>query len=220
MRPLDASWYRALSLEERAALLGAAAVALPCDEAAAGQRLARWRGQNPFSDAAVFARRLATAGLDEPAFRCLLGIPPETLAEALGSPPLWLEDVLAAYESPVTALPGDFPPSFLDVAAPFINAAAAHIRAGAEEILASAGRPASRPASRKIPFDPAQAGDIFFPLLPLRLEQILARSLAVELNIARLEGTLEGDTPEERFESFVRAARAPEARAEWLAANP
>jgi type 2 lantibiotic biosynthesis protein LanM len=212
MRPLDASWYRALSLEERAALLGVAAAALPWDEAAAEQRLARWRGQNPFSDAEVFARRLATDGLDEPTFRHLLGVPPKVLAEAVGSPPVWLEDVLAAQESPVTALSGDFPPSFLDVAAPFIDAAAARIRAGAEEIRKAVGGGG--------PFDPAQAGDIFFPLLPLRLEQILARSLAVELNIARLEGSLEGDTPEERFESFVRAARAPEARAEWLAANP
>ncbi|HEX9945265.1 MAG TPA: type 2 lanthipeptide synthetase LanM family protein [Thermoanaerobaculia bacterium] len=212
MRPLDASWYRALSLEERAALLGAAAAALPWDEAAAEQRLARWRGQPPFSDAAVFARRLATEGLDEPAFRYLLGVPPETLAEAVGSPPVWLEDVLEAQGSPVTALPGDSPPGFLDVAAPFIDAAAARMRAGAEEIRESAGGGA--------PFDPAQVGDIFFPLLPLRLEQLLGRSLAVELHIARLEGRLSGATPEERFLSFVRAACCPEARAEWLAANP
>ena len=40
---------------------------------------------------------------------------------------------------------------------------------------------------------------------------MLSRTLVLELNVARLEGVLEGDTAEERFSSFVRRLRQPQA---------
>src|SRR5262249_54982401 len=38
----------------------------------------------------------------------------------------------------------------------------------------------------------------------------LCRTLALELNVARLEGQLQGDTPEERFQNFLAELRRPE----------
>src|SRR5438270_3115475 len=40
--------------------------------------------------------------------------------------------------------------------------------------------------------------------LPPKFLWMMSRTLTLELNVARLQGELEGETPEERFESFVR----------------
>jgi len=39
---------------------------------------------------------------------------------------------------------------------------------------------------------------------------MLSRTLVLELNVARLQGLLQGDTPEERFKSFLQRLRQPE----------
>ena len=57
------------------------------------------------------------------------------------------------------------------------------------------------------PFDTASAVDALFENLPAQLLRLLAPTLVLELNVARLQGDLTGDTPEERFASFLRLVR-------------
>jgi len=62
-----------------------------------------------------------------------------------------------------------------------------------------------RASSSKLPptLDPAWLEKRLFAAAPPRLMAILDRTLVLELNVARLRGQLEGETPEQRFGSFV-----------------
>jgi type 2 lantibiotic biosynthesis protein LanM len=60
------------------------------------------------------------------------------------------------------------------------------------------------------PFDPATVGELLYALLPGRLLAVLSGTLALELNVARLQGLLAGETPAERFQSFLAHIRQPE----------
>ncbi|HKX26651.1 MAG TPA: type 2 lanthipeptide synthetase LanM family protein, partial [Blastocatellia bacterium] len=61
-----------------------------------------------------------------------------------------------------------------------------------------------------VPFDPQTVEVKFIPGLSRVLVQMLAQTVILELNIARLRGQLSGDTPETRFQSFVERLREPE----------
>jgi type 2 lantibiotic biosynthesis protein LanM len=54
-----------------------------------------------------------------------------------------------------------------------------------------------------VPFDPARIVDNLASRLPQQILTMAARVMVLELNVARLEGKLAGNTPEERFASFV-----------------
>lgn len=53
-----------------------------------------------------------------------------------------------------------------------------------------------------------------------RLRWMVERTLILELNISRLEGKLEGETPEARFASFIESLRSPEEAGAILARYP
>src|SRR5262249_40137954 len=57
-------------------------------------------------------------------------------------------------------------------------------------------------------------------LLPGRLLGVLARTMTLELNVARVQGLLEGQTGEERFASFINRLRQPEVRLEFFREYP
>jgi hypothetical protein len=59
------------------------------------------------------------------------------------------------------------------------------------------------------PFDPTTVEALLLAHLPAQLTPMLSRTMALELNIARLQGLLVGDTPEERFHSFAQRLRDP-----------
>jgi type 2 lantibiotic biosynthesis protein LanM len=77
---------------------------------------------------------------------------------------------------------------------PAIQKAKALVQQGAEAL----GR-----SHAYLPFDLGTIADTLSAPLAPQLLMILSRTLILELNIARLEGRLTGNTPEERFESFI-----------------
>jgi lantibiotic modifying enzyme len=71
--------------------------------------------------------------------------------------------------------------------------------------------------------DPFEAGtieEIFLSLLPDCLLPILLRTMVLELNVARLQGSLRGETSEERFQSFIDRIKQPQIRLELLSEYP
>lgn len=56
--------------------------------------------------------------------------------------------------------------------------------------------------------------------LSAQLQLLVRRVLILEINIARLEGTLQGDTPQERYETFCRSLKTTTRRAEIFALYP
>jgi type 2 lantibiotic biosynthesis protein LanM len=184
-------WRRALSLRERLER-GASTSSAP--DPAALRRAERWRGQAPFDEAAVWQRRLAIDGLDEDRWLALASSTP--LAGSEETPPPWWSALLLE-ETPE-------PASFRETG----------LLALIEPDLAAAGeRWRQAIAARK---DSALDHEGVFrsglALLRRRLVALLTRTLVLELQIARLEDSLQGDTPEERFQSFVARLRLPAVR--------
>ena len=207
----DLIWYRAATLTERLVVgpLPYATEPLAEDDLAR-YRWQSWKSQPPFDDETVFAQRLALDGLTEMQLHHLVAEPVATLGARFSEPPAWLHDLRAALAQPFTSdfrqllsdkLPRKPALGFLHAAAPFIEYALARFDAGGAALTANAAT---------LPFDPATIKQLCFANLPKDLLDILNRTMALELNIARLSGELEGATPEARFQNFIERLRQPE----------
>jgi type 2 lantibiotic biosynthesis protein LanM len=197
----------ALTLEERAALPGRPA-ARPVSGEIARQRLERWRTQPPFEREDFFARRLGLAGLDEEGLLALLAEPREDLAKRLPGAPDWLRELGAAFHGATPGAPLPIPDLLLRepetrllwMASPVLQEAERRLRAVVAE-LAAGGRP--------LPFDPEAIAPLLLAGLADQLLWTVTRAGVLELNVARLEERIAGETPEERFESFIELLRRP-----------
>ncbi|MFC5286548.1 type 2 lanthipeptide synthetase LanM family protein [Actinokineospora guangxiensis] len=196
-RPDPAWWAGALALAER---LPAPA---PGEDAAARARLDRWRAVC----GGGLAGRLADTGLDETALLALLAEPRTRLAARTARPD-WAETVDTAVagapaESAPLALPADPAAAFAVPLRPFIDTAAERVASacptGVDAAAVTAG---------------------FADELATRLVAIAARTLALELNVARVSGALAGDTAAERYADFVRGCCAGRAVAALFAEYP
>ena len=72
----------------------------------------------------------------------------------------------------------------------------------------------------ELPFDPDKVTGMFLPGLLQKCTARLNRVLALEINVARLEGRLEGETPQARFTSFLNALQKDDAMLTLLAEYP
>lgn len=209
-----AAWAAAATLAERIEALRAAGPPREgeVDFERARRRLRRWREQAPFGSDEVFARRLAAEGIDEDVLLRLLGESAESARERATSTPDWLRHFGAAFEGqPSSAEPSPETPrpaasygaagnGFLMVADPLLRRALRRFQEGVARLAREHESP---------PFDPQTllslvAGGLFGQTLGL-----LNRTMILELNVSRLRGELEGETPEARFESFVRRLSDP-----------
>jgi type 2 lantibiotic biosynthesis protein LanM len=214
---VPAAWLRALTLSERTrAAAPTAAAAHPGSGPPRG--LDRWKAQAPFDRGDWFVRRLALEGLDEERFARLLETPAgdpggmrpaaaprwiEALRDALATPTAPEPDPSEAFEDPTRG--------FMTFARPFVARARARLLAGARAVAARAAG---------VPFRPEDGAALFGPSVGARLLPILDRTLVLELNVARLEGRLAGDTPDDRFRSFVALLAGPETRRSLLDEYP
>ena len=211
------AWARALALGERVAAPGDRQ---PWPEggsnAELGQRrLQRWRSQPPFSDDALFAQRLARDGLDPERLAWLLGESAASLQQRLPEPAPWLQELAAAFARPASAYvspePGDEILGFLDAVQPLIDRACDRLQDGIDGLLQRWPR---------LPFDPATVQDVLLATVPELLLTQMERAMVLELNVARLQGVLAGDTAQERFQSFVLRLRQPDVALALLAEYP
>jgi type 2 lantibiotic biosynthesis protein LanM len=225
----DSAWYSAVTLRERIAALRRAKDAKIDDacEAPSGaidfelaeRRLQRWRSQAPFEDDSYFQLRLEMDGIDEDEFRRLLGEPVEAIRERFSAPPEWLIELSEAFFNPAASEPIALPVAlrdkegagFLRAIEPLINHGRNKLRHGIEPLIRR---------QHELPFNPATIDEILFPNLAWQLLWILTRTMVLELNVARLQERLRGDTPEERFESFLEQLGRAESMLEILRTYP
>jgi type 2 lantibiotic biosynthesis protein LanM len=214
-------WCRATTLRERLAALRAADPASlpPIDDARADRLLNRWRAEPAFGSDGSFAARLAAEGIGEDELRRILGEPAAAHAARVDTTPAWAAPFADARPGASAAsrrpLPDDVRElkmaPFLDLVAPLID----HARAELASDLAALHQPGTEPL-----FDPGTLEAALFASIPRRLLAHLGRTLALELHVAGLRGLLVGETPEERYRSFVDRLALPEVAAELLAEYP
>ena len=175
------------------------------DEKLGTKRLQRWQSQPQFTVDSLLAQRLGADGLDEAALFQLLSLPEEGIYQITSEPPPWVSRLRAAYAQPassyVNILPGEEELGFLELVQPLVDQACDELAAATADILDQ---------WPQNPVDPQIIEDILLMNLldPLLLR--LSRTLVLELNVARLQGYLAGDTALERFLNFVEGLRQPE----------
>jgi type 2 lantibiotic biosynthesis protein LanM len=212
------SWCHALTLAERIAIPSGerGSHSLSDEDVELGrQRTQRWRSQPPFDTDSFFAQRLAPDGIDEERLVHILGEPVESLCGRLSGSPAWLLELAEAFAHPTSGFisppPGEELLGFLDLIQPLIDQACDRLFAGVASLADHWPTP---------PFDPDTVIDALLMNLPDPLLTQLGRTMVLELNVARLQGFLDGDTPEERFQSFIRRLRQPEQAVAILAEYP
>ena len=204
-----ADWYKALTLNERAAGWSAAG-STPSSftnehTERAARRLERWRAQKPFSEDGFFGRRLAADGITPGDLRKLLAETPDDLAtrtgDRPGDRPEWLAELERAFTTqaeepfPLTdeVLDGNRQAGFLKAVRPLLDAGWERLGAGLDALARSRPCPC---------FEPASVRFLLARNLPPHLVYIVSRTFVLELFLAGQEERLTGETPEERFASF------------------
>ncbi|HET8798368.1 MAG TPA: type 2 lanthipeptide synthetase LanM family protein [Thermoanaerobaculia bacterium] len=185
------------------------------DTDAAAKRLARWKSSGAFPRLPeLWREKLDAAGIAEEELRSLLGQTEEQIAAECDAPP-WLVVLAEAYGE--TAPPFPWPASadlqrcrFLPLLEPLVWQFSRRIETETRAILAR------HPAA---PFTESIAR-VFAAHLPDQLAALLNRALVVEMHVLKLEERLHGETPEERFESFLEQLRVPEYALEILERYP
>ena len=203
MSPEKTSWYNASTLAERLAALHTmrSSTSLPVTEQAR-KRMQRWQKQYVFKEVLSFVERLEMDGMTEEDLLTLLAMPGEALRVA--APPAWLEELARAFAIPTTAQGEALPYeamkgnpatiAFLKPVEPLLRRAMVRLREGIDRLT---GCYAVRP------FDTDSVLSSLFAHLALQFGNLLARTLVLELNVARIRQRLQGETAAERFLHFV-----------------
>lgn len=196
---LDARWYDALSLVERARLWSGAT---PPITPRATKRFARYRDAFPL-DGAAFSERLAVDGLDDARLLALLSTPPKELRTAEEPRPAWSDRLIEHYAPQETREPLALPESLrahkmvglLEATAPLLNGARRRFDEALAELIARS------PTSP--PFAPSLLREELYAPLPSTFLRLTVRALVLELHVARVSGVLKAETPELRYREFI-----------------
>jgi type 2 lantibiotic biosynthesis protein LanM len=203
----NSRWYLATTLRERIDLIKAAGPApLASKTELSERRFQQWRAQGPFTNEAVFAQRIASEVISEGGFRQGVGESGATIRESSPTPPSWLTDLDSSFSTSLSssqcqfrAIPeavrqANYPP-MLAMVAPLISFGRACLREKIQVLIRSRS---------DLPWQAGAIEPVLYANLPERLLWILGRSAVLELNVLRLRGVLQGDSSEQRFQSFVK----------------
>ncbi len=205
-------WSKAQTLMERVRIIGQ-----PCDEAVneamvvdsdlAARRLQRWCSEAGFVEEQAFVERLQRDGISWELFLQLLGEDEVSLQKRDPQVPAWLAHLEAIYTAPV----GDFSlSSHLDqpmAHMELLTLLHPLISDGYTRLLRQLdGLAKPHP---DMPLDAHAISRTLLPDLCGRLLRIVTRTLLLELQIYRLQGDLDGDTPEARYRSFITSLSDP-----------
>jgi type 2 lantibiotic biosynthesis protein LanM len=204
-------WYGAVTMQERISTFkeSKSVKVRPHLNSKLGKlRMNQWISQSPFSNESYFNRWLELVGITEKEFLFVLSDPKWIVAESNIDSSEWFFDIVQAFthysirmDSPHLLSKGTETQGidgFLVIIGPLIEQALQRLRDGIREINRTAAF---------TPFDADSIESILSANLPSRILRILNRTLVLELNIARLRGILNGDTPSERFKAFLQIIR-------------
>ena len=203
-------WYHASTLEERLA----SSFQRGPDHLSSGRtsseqarkKLQIWKEQAPFDKGSLFADRLALDKITEQDLLVLLDEPVEALQHRLAqvSPPDWLLELVHNLEADsFTARiaqafkAAEKTPGAYALLQPFYPL----LQRGTERFLEDIA--ALSRHYNYLPFNPDTLLTLCLPNLASQMLPKLGRVVVLEMNIARLRGELQGDTPQERFHHYL-----------------
>ncbi|MGB9181378.1 MAG: type 2 lanthipeptide synthetase LanM family protein [Pyrinomonadaceae bacterium] len=220
---VDPKWSEALTLRERIALVREfepQTTTTTLDTEFAERHLQRWRSQYPFTIDSYYNEWLDLNGLDQDEFLNVLGAPIEHLHNRLPAEPEWLTELQRAFpqiNDSSSDSASQEPPKiqkeggFLVLVEPLINRGLDRLRSGIQALLDKYS---------DAPIDPFNIEPMLVQNLLGAMMWKLTRTMVLELNVARIEGQLLGETPEERYQSFLSLLRRPEFALELLREYP
>lgn len=199
------AWYKSLNRSDRIAVL---LNELDANESVTGDKATKTR---IFKDAEIVsALRMVDkeAKVSDTLLEALQFMTVEELQGYCLQPPSWLFEFRHAFETNETHLAdldkklkeqgGHF--GFLNVFAPLLNCGFRQLKQSLDDLARRA---------QLAPFVPEQTAENLFRQLLPRVANMISRTMVLELNVARLRGQLSGDTPEERFASFITMISDP-----------
>ncbi|HEU5381016.1 MAG TPA: type 2 lanthipeptide synthetase LanM family protein [Ktedonobacteraceae bacterium] len=209
----SSGWYHALSLTERADLYRASSyrssTASAAEEERAIRRLHEWKTQRPFTQGTLFAERLAQDALSEDDLLRLLAEPVATLQDAYlrtSSPPEWLTTLQQAFDTPAQYRDEiEWPlqhmgkstvalTSYLQPLLPLLKYGFNQLHTEMQKL---------HQHYKTLPFDPQHVIQLFSAPLAEQILIRLSKVFVLEMHVARIQGELQGETAEARFQSFV-----------------
>lgn len=221
-----ANWYQALKLTERVASLGVSERQFAenrCNAELAERRIQRWCSQNPFTKSTFFDVKLAQEGITEQEFRYLLAEPIQSLAECFPTIPEWLKEIEQAFSTADSSnlksiIASD---SFLCAIAPLIHQGINRLQEGIQALVVNQ-KPRNNTGNflSQLPFDSHTVLFILLADLPQQLLWMLTPTMVLELNVARLQGLLSGETAQERYLSFLQRLQDREVAIQLLQEYP
>jgi type 2 lantibiotic biosynthesis protein LanM len=208
------AWYKAIPLSERITSLNTVqgeTAKTKINTDLAQRRMQKWKLQSPFTNNSCFTQRLAINGITEDQLLSLLGEPIEEVKNRLPDLPDWLKQLAQAFFHPTHSqaevilapekLGEQKEAGFLYIIEPLLSQEIDRLNKGIQKIAQ---------ANSHLPFDSSTVVKLLFANFQVELLDILSRTLVLELNVTRLQGLLQGDTPQERFQSFLQRLRQHE----------
>ncbi|TVQ58101.1 MAG: type 2 lantipeptide synthetase LanM [Spirulina sp. DLM2.Bin59] len=193
-------WYQALRLGERLGLGLPGAVQSQVSD----RHRERWQQQTPFQEGEYWQQKLAVEGMSEATWLAGVGESPDSLAQR-STPPAWLAQLREAFHR--SDWDNIHIASGADLADERLMVGLLHwVRPLLSDAIA-------RLETQLPPLPPSWGVDSLKRLLlghlPDQLLNLIAQTLTLELNVARLNGQLSGDTAKERFLDFIEQLKQP-----------
>jgi type 2 lantibiotic biosynthesis protein LanM len=198
-------WYHAVTLEERIASSFHKGLHDRVISEQAIKKLLRWREQAPFHKSPFFANRLAMDNITELDLLALLDESVEALQKRISQVPDWMlelvhnlttdasSDAIAHLFREAENAPGAY--ALLRPFYPLLQSSVEQLQAAITALLQQ---------YTSLPFNPDTLLSLLLANLARQLIPKLSRAVVLELNIARLRGQLQGDTPQERYQYYLQ----------------
>jgi type 2 lantibiotic biosynthesis protein LanM len=197
------SWHLARTFVERLEQLrGDMPPPRTYDTELAERRLARWRSAPLLLDGAEPIDPAVLHECAEEELRAVLGGAPSSGAAPDYEWARWLEAAYAAPDELQRAPRPQYPDTpFLVAVDPALAVARARVEESARAVFGS------HPAA---PFDAESVVDVLFAAVARQVQLVLGPSVVLELNAARVTGTLDGETPHARYKAYLKGLAEPQ----------
>lgn len=215
-RSLSEPWFNAFTLHERIRCIRDGhehhAVVANADRSL----LTKWRSQSPFDSQDFFSQRLHAEDIREPEFIQALTQRPTPFWAQASELPQWLIDLDNLYLKPESRDSGTLQSSvmssagFLELCVPLIEKFKRQLSQHVETVLR--GHPEGHGCNGIV--------ELLAKSLYVQMLRIVTRTLILELNVQRVRELLQGETAEERFQSYIAQLSSAQVRSSLMCEYP